>query len=110
MNHKFIATTVTGRNRENHSKCIYPSFQSASYTDESVPKFQSRASKQTSQEYSADSNDGGDSDFYCLFEPRPLIQNYLDDLIRYLGLSSISRLEQRNLATRHTNISDHRTW
>lgn len=49
--------------------------------------------------------------FYCPFEPRPLDQDDLDDLIRDLGLSKkapqllASRLKERTLVTANTSIS-----
>lgn len=116
----FCVVNITGINRKNRSKWIYPSLQSAirpvlSSSDESVPQSQPSTSNLTSQERSEDSDNGKDSDFYCPFEPRPLNQNDLDDLIRDLGLSKkasellASRLKERNLVTPNTNISVYRT-
>lgn len=123
----FCVVNITGINRKNRSKWSYPNLQSAirpssdvlePSSDVSALQSQpSTSSILTSPERLEDSEDGKDSDFYCLLEPepRPLNQDDLDDLIRDLSLSKkasellASRLKERNLVTPDTKVSVYRT-
>lgn len=95
----------------NRSEWIYLSSQSAIRAVLSSNEVQQYIrSSLTFEEPSLDNDGGRNSNFYWTFEPRPINQNDLDDLIRDLGMStkgittSSPQLNEMNFRILDTNI------
>lgn len=114
----FCLVNITGINRKNRAKWEYPSIRSA-HRRVLSPIISPEPQPGPSQENSMDFEmitDTSDNDFECeLKAPKLFNQDDLNDLIRDLGLSKhaseilASRLKERNLVTKGTNVSYYRT-